>query len=70
MTSGQQVRLIQYGGNEIVRTVVSVENGVVFVCREGEYLAALAENRDPVCIGFPMKDIIPGDSERSKTKQA
>lgn len=58
MTEGKTVRLIQYGDRIIERTLVSVEKGVLFVCKREEYDAAAFEKREPVCIGFKVEDLV------------
>jgi hypothetical protein len=50
-------------GEVLERVLVSVENGVCFVCKREEYEAARLENREPVCIGFRQEYVIGLDRE-------
>jgi hypothetical protein len=61
MTIGQQVTLIDCHGNELNRILVSVENGVLFVCRREEYRSALQEHREPTCIGFRTEYLVEAE---------
>ena len=58
MNYGDQIKLTAFGGEEITRRVIVAENGTVYVCKEAEYQSAIRENREPVCVGFPMESII------------
>jgi hypothetical protein len=55
---GDLIRLRTYGRGEIERRVVGVSEKVVFVCRNEEYEEAMREGREPICVGFPMKDVL------------
>ena len=50
--AGQVVTLLSYGDVLIQRKLVSVENGVHFVCKQEEFDLAVSQRREPVCIGF------------------
>jgi hypothetical protein len=58
IAAGDRVTLRAYGSQVIERICVSVTSSNVYVCLEEEYLAALAEDRAPGCIGFRFSDII------------
>lgn len=58
MTEGKVINLIAYSDDVIQRRIVSVENGVYFVCKGDEYEAARREDREPVCIGFRPEYVI------------
>ena len=60
MVAGKEISLIAYGDTAIVRTLVSVENGVYFVCKTEEFKQAKMEGREPVCIGF-RREYVLGD---------
>jgi hypothetical protein len=62
MIDAQLVTIVSYGDNIIQRKLVSVENGLFFVCKEEEFDAAQRELREPVCIGFRQEYIL--DSEQ------
>lgn len=47
-----------YGGKQPYVTVVEDRGEVVLVCKPQEFEDALAENREPVSVGFPKKDVI------------
>jgi hypothetical protein len=57
MAEKKVVSIISDKDMVIERILVSVENGVYFVCKPEEYDTALREGRQPVCIGF-KKDAI------------
>jgi len=54
----QTVTLQADRGEVIIRVLVSVENGVYFVCRIEELEAARREQREPVCIGFRREYVV------------
>ena len=56
----KDVNLLAYGDEVILRTVVSVENGVYFVCKREEFEAAKREAREPRCIGFRKEYVVRG----------
>jgi hypothetical protein len=58
MTVVDKVSLVQYGDKRIVRTLVAVENGYLFVCKEEEWEAARREGREPMCIGFRAEYLV------------
>jgi hypothetical protein len=60
MIVGQDVTLIADRDEVITRTVVSVQEGVYFVCKKEEYEKAKREGREPTCIGF-RKEYVIGD---------
>ncbi len=47
-----------YGGKQPYVTVVEDRGDVVLICKPREFEDALAENREPVCVGFHKKDVI------------
>jgi len=57
MKVGKEVTVTCYGGAKARRILVSVENGVFFVCKSEEYALATAEKREPLCIGFHPEDV-------------
>lgn len=58
MQNGQKVTLRAYGGEELVRRVVRVEKDIVVVCRSEEYEKAKLEGREPLAVGFHIKDVV------------
>jgi hypothetical protein len=58
MKAGGIVTLRAYGGEEIVRRIVRVDKGIVVVCRTEEYEKAQKEGREPVVVGFRLRDVI------------
>ncbi len=53
MNSGDWVVVEAYGG-PLNRRVVTVRNGVVYVCKNEKFRSAREENREPVSIGFRL----------------
>lgn len=58
MKEGQLVKLRGYGGEELVRRVVRLKKDVVVVCRPEEYESAQLEGREPLSVGFRVKDVL------------
>ena len=58
MQPGDSVRVRAYGGEQLVRRVVGVKGEVVLICRDEEFLAAAKEGREPVSVGFKVKDVV------------
>ena len=58
MQVGDQVAVRAYGDETLVRRVVALGEHTVLICTEEAYLQAKAEMREPVCVGFPMAQVI------------
>ena len=58
MHVGDQVLLRAFGDKTLVRRVVGLGERTVFVSTEEEYLQAKVEMREPVCVGFPITQVI------------
>jgi hypothetical protein len=58
MKIGQMIILRAYGGEELNRRVVHLYKDIVVVCRSEEYERANKENREPVGVGFHIRDVI------------
>ncbi len=58
MKAGQMIKLRAYGGEEVIRQVVRVNKDTVVVCRSEEYENARREGREPVAVGFRVKDVL------------
>lgn len=55
---GTLIRVRAFGGKEIVRRFLAKRNGTVLICSDQEYQSARREKREPLCVGFPMADVI------------
>ncbi len=64
MKLGEQVRVRAYGGKELVRVVVRLDKDTVVVCRQEEYEDARLEGREPMGVGFHLKDVISKGGEK------
>ncbi len=64
MTAGDTLTLVSYRDVVIKRTLVSVENGVYFVCKPDEFEAAKRDGRSPVCIGFRKEYVLDPQNDR------
>jgi hypothetical protein len=62
MKIGQMVTLRAYGNTELVRRIVGINNDVVSVCRPEEYERANKAGREPISVGFRIKDVIKENS--------
>jgi hypothetical protein len=58
MKPGDAIQVVDYMGDRLTRRVVALENERVFVCTEEELQQAKLENREPLCVGFPIEDAI------------
>jgi len=66
MTAGMELTIVSDQDVIIKRKLVSVENGVFFVCKAEEFDAASREGRDPICIGFKSEYILDLDGRKLK----
>jgi hypothetical protein len=57
MRQGDTVTVVDVNDNKLVRVVVAVEWGFVYVSRTGEAKKAASEGREPNCIVFPLSDV-------------
>lgn len=57
MQAGERVQVTEYGGNQLVRRVISDRGRVVEVCNESEWEAAQRDRRRPEGIGFPKESV-------------
>jgi hypothetical protein len=57
MDRGQTVEVTEYGGNKLIRRVITDRGDTVVICIEAEFLAAIREKREPEGIGFPRKSV-------------
>jgi hypothetical protein len=55
---GDLVKVKAYGGQMIVRRVVEVRERSVILTTKEEYETAAREKREPICIGFPLSDVV------------
>lgn len=56
--SGSLVKIRAYGNAVLTRRCAGVQGDTVLICNEAEYESALRERREPVCIGFPIADVV------------
>lgn len=61
--SGNSVRLKTYGGQVVERRVMDVRERSVIVTTKEEFERAAREKREPICIGFPLSDVVEDESE-------
>jgi len=55
---GSTVLVRAYPNQELRRRVVALESRVVLLTTDIEWRTSQAQQRDPVCLGFPIEDII------------
>lgn len=58
MEKGQIVRVMGYGGEELVRRLVRETESTIIICTEQEYEAAQREGREPRAVGFPKNSLV------------
>jgi hypothetical protein len=59
LVRGQQVTVIEYGGQRLKRMVISDLGQRVIVCTADEFNRSKQEMREPEGVGFPRKDVLP-----------
>lgn len=55
---GCLIQLRASGDKRIFRRFIGHENGTILICSDQEYKSALREKRDPLCVGFPLADVV------------
>lgn len=55
---GSLIKVRAFGGKEIVRRFLAKHEGTVLICSEEEYRSAQLEKREPMCVGFPVADVV------------
>jgi hypothetical protein len=65
MKPGQMIKLRAYGNEVITRQLVRLNDETVVVCRPEEYEAALREKREPVSVGFHIRDVVLPRNEQA-----
>lgn len=52
------VRLEAFGGEQIVRRVVEIQDDVILVCRDEELRRAQEQGRPPLVVGFRLDAVV------------
>ena len=60
---GALIKVRAFGGKEIVRRFIAKQNATILICSDEEYESARREKRKPLCVGFPLSDVITADAE-------
>ncbi len=68
VTKGGLIKLRAFGGKQIVRRFVGKRRETVLICSDQEYKSALRDRRDPLCVGFPLEDVV-GDETKKRLRQ-
>ena len=55
---GQIVTVRAYPRERLTRRVVDVQSVMILVTTEEEWHNSVTQKRQPICIGFPTKDVI------------
>jgi hypothetical protein len=58
LQNGDLIKVKTYGGQVVARRVVDVREQTVLITTDEEYEAATKEQREPICLGFPLADMI------------
>lgn len=58
MRSGQIIKVRAYGNEILVRQVIQVKKDIVVICRPDEYNKSHIEGREPIGVGFQLKDVV------------
>jgi hypothetical protein len=59
---GSLIKVRAFGGKEIVRRFLAKRNGTILICSEEEYQSARLQKREPMCVGFPVADVIDANA--------
>jgi hypothetical protein len=63
LRKGDLIKLRGYKGKSIVRRFLGTRNETVLICSNDEFQAARREKRDPVAVGFQLRDVIGVQAE-------
>lgn len=66
MRRGCFIKLRAFGGKHIVRRFVRRKNGSVLICSDEEYRLAIREGRQPLCVGFPLSEVLDEGADARK----
>jgi hypothetical protein len=55
---GALIKVRAYGGKELTVSCEAVQGRTVVVTTEQERESAAKEQREPICLGFPLADVI------------
>jgi hypothetical protein len=58
MKAGDAVTVIDFEGKRLKRILVALEDNVAFVCKSDEFEDAGRKNREPICMGFMLDDLV------------
>jgi hypothetical protein len=64
LRKGVLIKLRAFGGKQIIRRFVGKKDGMVLICSDEEFRFATKEGREPLCVGFPVKDVIGAENRR------
>jgi hypothetical protein len=65
MRPGETVTVKDSKGCQLQRTVVQVIGNTVLICKQEEWFNAINENRDPICVGFPISSVVKPNSVKA-----
>jgi hypothetical protein len=58
LQNGEMIRVRAYGGQVLTRRLVEVRGQKAIITTDDEREAAAREKREPICLGFPLADVI------------
>lgn len=67
---GSLIKVRAFGGKEIVRRFFAKRNATVLICSEEEYESARLEKREPLCVGFPVADVIESTTNNNPSRKS
>lgn len=56
-TPGKLVTVEGFNGKVVQCRLVDIKKGTAIVCGEQEWLSSQNENRQPICLGFPLSSL-------------
>ncbi len=63
LQKGDKVKVRALGKQVLARRFVEIRGRTALICSDEEYQKALKDRRQPICIGFPIEEIIEVISE-------
>ncbi len=58
INNGSLVQVRVYGGQVVTRRLVEVRGQIALISTDEECESAAREQREPICIGFPLSDVV------------
>ena len=67
MKMGDLVNVETFSEGRVDRRVVDTKGDTIYICTEDEWLSAQKERREPLCVGFNQRYVLPCHGNTSVT---